>query len=463
MSVNARGADVRSDRRTAAVLHGREADLRQVSDLVYRGLTGLGGALLVRGPAGIGKTALLGAARDLAAADGGRVLAAVGVQTEASVPYAGLHQLFRPVLDRAEFLASHQRQALLTALGMADGAAPEMFSVGLACLELVSALADEAPVVLVVDDAQWIDRPSSEILAFVARRLETEQAVMVFAVRDGHDTVLIDAGLPELPLAALDERAATALLDDRAPELDPLLRARVLAEAAGSPLALVELARALRDSDVRAAAPWLPLTRRLERTFLSRADRLPGPVRSVLLVAAADDHGDLFEILSACGLADDPESAVGLLEPAVEAGLIEVDGPEVRFRHPLIRSAIYQAAAPSARLAAHAALAAALKDQQERRAWHRAAASPGPDDDVALDLETAAGKALDRGAPSAAAEALRRAALLSKPETNRGRLLLRAAELAFELGDAETARRQLAEAKSASLDEGERLRATLWA
>ncbi|XVQ10562.1 AAA family ATPase [Spirillospora sp. CA-255316] len=449
--------------REAGTLYGRDAELRFLSDLTSRGLAGAGGALLLRGEAGIGKTALLGAARDAAVGQGGRALSAVGVQSEASVPFAGLHQLLRQVLDRASALVPRQRQALFAAFGMAEGVAPEMFSVGLASLELISGLAEESPVLLVIDDAQWVDRPSSEVLAFIANRLDAERAVMLLAVREGHDTVLNDAGLPELSLARLDDDAATALLAARAPELGQAVRDRLLVEAAGNPLALVEFPAALSGDGVQQALmPWLPTTRRLERAFLSRASGLPDPTQTILLIAAADDEGDLKEILGAAELLDGTAHSIGSLEPAVKAGLIELDGHEVRFRHPLIRSAIYQAATPSRRLAAHAALATALDDHQERRAWHRAAASPGPDDDVALDLEAAALKALDRGAPRAAAEALRRAALLSDPDKNRGHLLLRSAEINFELGDAVAARRQLAEAKSAKLEEGERLRLILW-
>jgi DNA-binding CsgD family transcriptional regulator len=444
-------------------LYGRDPELRLLSDLTSRGLAGAGGALLLRGEAGIGKTALLGAARDAAVRQGARALSAVGVQSEASVPFAGLHQLLRPVLDRAPALIPRQRQALLAAFGMAEGVAPELFSVGLASLELISGLAETAPVVLVVDDAQWVDGPSGEVLAFVARRLDTERAVMLLAVRDGHDTVLNDAGLPELALTQLDDDAAGALLAARAPGLGQAVRDRLLAEAAGNPLALAELPAALSGDGVRqASAPWLPITRRLERTFLSRAAGLPAAARTILLIAAADDEGDLAEILRAAELLDGTPLSVGSLEPAVQARLIELDGYDVRFRHPLIRSALYQAATPSRRLAAHAALAAALDGHQERRAWHRAAASPGPDDDAALELEAAARKALDRGAPRAAAVALRRAALLSAADGSRGRLLLRAAEIDFELGDAAAARRKLAEARSSRLAEGERLRLILW-
>ncbi|MFE9328395.1 AAA family ATPase [Nocardia sp. NPDC052278] len=443
-------------------LHGREAELQLVSDLIDRGLARMGDALLVRGDIGIGKTALLGVARDLVTARGGRAMSVVGVQSEALVPYAGLHRLFRPMLGHTMFLIPHHRQALLTALGMAVGAAPEMFSVGLAALELISAFAEDTPVMLTIDDAQWIDRASSEVLAFVANRLNTERAVMMLAVRAGHDTVLDDAGLPELPLTELDDAAASALLAECVPELGYRARARILIEAAGNPLALIELPRSLRDSDAGQATPWLPMTRRLERSFLARVSVLSDTAQTLLLIAAADDECGTSEILGAAGLLDGTELSVDVLEPAVAAGLIEIDGHEVGFRHPLIRSAIYQAATPSRRLAAHAALARVLTDRQERRAWHRAAASPGPDDDVALDLEVAARKALDRGAPHAAATALRRAASLSSLDTVRGRLLLRSAEIDFELGDLAEARRQLDEANCANLDEGERLRLTLW-
>jgi DNA-binding CsgD family transcriptional regulator len=446
------------------MLYGRDAELELLSDLISRGLAGGGGAMVLRGEAGIGKTALLGAARDAAVGQGGHALSAVGVQSEASVPFAGLHQLLRPVLDRASSLLARQQEALFAAFGMAEGVTPEMFAVGLASLELISGLADDSPVILMIDDAQWIDRPSSEVFAFIARRLNTERAVMLLAVREGYDTVLDDAGLPELPLWRLDDDAAKALLKACAPDLGQAVRGRVLAEAAGNPLALVELPAALSGNEgiSRALMPWLPTTRRLERTFLSRASGLPDTAQAILLVAAADDGLDLAEILRAAGLLRGTVLSVGSLEPAVEAGLIELSRHEVRFRHSLIRSAIYRAATPSRRLAAHAALATVLENHQERRAWHRAAASPGPDEDVALDLEAAALTALSRGAPRAAAEALRRAALLSDPDANRGRLLLRSAEINFDLGDAAVARQQLAEAKSANLEEGERLRLTLW-
>ncbi|GAB2814218.1 LuxR family transcriptional regulator [Actinocorallia aurea] len=445
------------------MLYGRDGELGVLSGLISRAAGGEGGALLVRGEAGIGKTALLEASRESAVRAGCRVLSAVGVQSEASLPFAGLHQLLRPVLDRSGALTARQQQELLAAFGIGEGSAPGLFSVGMASLELVSAVAEDGPVLMVIDDAQWVDAPSSEALAFMARRLDAERAVMLLAVREGHDTVLNDAGLAEMQVARLDGEAARALVGRHAPALDRSLRDRVLAEADGNPLALVELPSALRGGGGGGMLmPWLPTTRRLERAFLSRVLELPKPAQAILLVAAANDRGDLAEILKATQVLEDADLSVGALEPAMSADLVDLIEHEVRFQHPLIRSAIYQAAPVSRRLAAHAALAAALDRYQERRAWHRAAASPAPDDEVALDLEAAAAKALDRGAPRAAVQALQRAAALSDPDTHRGRLLLRSAEINFELGDIAAARRQLAEASSVTLQEGQRLRLTLW-
>jgi len=444
------------------MLYGRDSEVRLLTDLISRSLDGTGGALLLHGEAGIGKTALLGAAREAAVGQGIRVLSAVGVQSEASVPYAGLHQLLAPVLDRVPSLMPRQQHALLAAFSMVEGTAPEMFSVGLASLELISGLTEDAPVIMVIDDAQWLDRSSAEVLGFIARRLDAERAIMLLAVRDEHETVLADAGLPELNIARLDKAAARALVEARQPELDPAVLDRVLAEAAGNPLALVELPIALSQGGAQPLRTRLPATRRLQRAFLSRASGLPAATQAALLIAAADDRGDVAEILNAVQAMRGEPASVGTLEPAAEAGLIELGAHEMSFRHPLIRSAIYQEATRAMRLAAHAALVHVLHGHQERRAWHRAAASPGNDDDAALDLEEAALKALSRGAPRAAADALRRAALISDTATHRGRLLLRSAEINFELGDAAAARRQLAEAKTATLLEADRLRLTLW-
>jgi hypothetical protein len=252
--------------------------------------------------AGIGKSALLAAAARLAADSGVRVLSATGIQAEARLPFAGLHQLLRPILPLAERLPPPQRAGLLSAFGMADAEPAGPFLIGLAALELISEAAPGTPVLLTADDAQWLDEPSCAVLGFVARRLAAEPTVLLVTIRDGLASPFGAAGLPELVLAGLTEPAAAALLDARAPGLDPALRDRLLAEAAGNPLALVELPKAMRPGlpAFRGLPPsLLPLTARLERTFAAQESGLPAATRAVLLAAAADDAGALPEVLVA--------------------------------------------------------------------------------------------------------------------------------------------------------------------
>jgi predicted ATPase len=275
-----------------------------LTELTSRLGRGAGGALVIRGPAGIGKSALLDAATAAAAAQGVRVLTATGIQSEARIPFAGLHQLLRPILHLADGLPPRQRAALETAFGMSDqpdGAAAELLPVGLAALELASDAATVAPVLMVIEDAQWLDESSRGALAFAARRLAADPIVMLAAVRADHADSLADSGLPELELAGLDEESATALLRHQAPDLETRLRDRVLAEAAGNPLALVELPVALRDGDVTVLPSRLPLTDRLERAFAAQLPGLPAATRAVLLAAAADDEGSPAEALRAWG------------------------------------------------------------------------------------------------------------------------------------------------------------------
>src|SRR5215469_4599178 len=286
----------------ACQLHGRDGELRTVSSLIGRLSEGRGGALVVRGEPGIGKSALLAAVRARAEDDGLRVLSALGVQSEARLPFAGLHQLLRPVLHGADQLPAPQRAALLAAFGMSDQAGAGLFLIGLATLELIGDAAESSPVLVLADDAHWLDEPSCAVLAFAGRRLAAERAVMLIAVRDGAASPFDQAQLPELRLAGLDKDAAGALLDSRAPGLEPFLRERLIAEAAGNPLALVELPEALRAEDPveGALAPSrLPLTARLERAFAVQESGLPTATRSLLLVAAADDSGILGEVLDA--------------------------------------------------------------------------------------------------------------------------------------------------------------------
>jgi len=418
-------------------LHGRDRELRIVSSLIGRLGEGRGGALVVRGEPGIGKSPLLATVRERAENDGLRVLSAWGVQSEARLPFAGLHQLLRPVLQGADQLPDPQRAALLAAFGMSDQAGAGLFLIGLATLELIGDAAESSPVLVLADDAHWLDEPSCAVLAFVGRRLAAERAVMLIAVRDGAASPFDEAQLPELRLAGLDKDAAGSLLDSRAPGLEPFLRERLIAEAAGNPLALVELPEALRAEHLveGALAPSrLPLTARLERAFAVQESGLPTASRSLLLVAAADDSGILGEVLDAASVLEDAKVTADALAPAVAARLVEIHGTKLHFRHPLMRSAIYQAASVSQRQAAHTALADVLAGQPERRVWHRAAASVGPDEQVAAELDAAAARAGRRGAVEVAIDALTRAAQLSDGPASRGRRLLRAASMAFGSG-----------------------------
>jgi DNA-binding CsgD family transcriptional regulator len=412
---------------------------------------------VVRGEAGIGKSALLGQAQELARARGMPVLSAAGVQSEARLPFAGLHQLLRPVLGAADGLPARQRAALLAAFGMMEAAPPDLFLIALATLELLADTADQGPLLVVVEDAQWLDRPTDDVLAFLARRLHSEPIGLLVAVREGHSSSLEYAGVAELRLEGLPAEAAGALLEAHAPALTAATRERLLAEAAGSPLALIELPAALGADGLGDQAPlpaWLPLTARLERAFAARMAELPAPTRSLLLIAAADDSDVLAEILQAAAVLTAAEVAVAALAPAVAARLVELtqDGMGLRFRHPLVRSAIYQLADLEQRQAAHAALADLLVAQPDRRAWHLAAASIGPDEGVAAQLEAAAENARRRGAITVSVAAFERAAQLTPEPARCSRRLLRAAELALESGQPVSARRLLDEADPLGLE-----------
>jgi DNA-binding CsgD family transcriptional regulator len=417
-------------------LFGRERELAVLAELTGHLAGGSGGALVVRGEAGIGKSALLAAATAQAAGRGMRVLSATGVQSEAQIPFAALHRLLRPVLHLAEGLPPRQRDALLAAFGMAEEAAPELFLIGLAALELIGEAAATSPALLVVEDAQWLDAPSCGVLAFVARRLAADQAVMLVTVRDGHQSPF-DDGLAELRLAGLEEDAARALLDVHAPGLGMVMRERLLAEAAGNPLALVELPAALRSQQPEADTvppSRLPLTARLERAFASQVPGLPAATRTLLLAAAADEGGVPAELLHAAAIVEGAPVAAGAFVPAIAARLIEINATELRFRHPLVRSAVYQAATWSQRQAVHAALTEVLAGQPDRQVWHRAAGALGPDEQAAAELEEAAARAERRGAVTAAVSALQRAAELSESPARRGNRLVRGVALAFGSG-----------------------------
>ena len=431
MSVRAASPDTERVATAPPALLGRNRDLVELYALVD-GIEDHGGALVVRGEAGIGKSTLLGAARERALDRGVAVVSTAGALSEAQLAFAGLHQLLLPLFGRLDLLPDPQRRALETAFRIADGAAPDLFLIGLATLGLVAERSAETPLLFVVDDAQWLDRPSSEVLAFVARRVESDPAVLLFGIREGLPSSFDDAHLPELPLSGLDQDASNALLDLGAATLPVDLRRRILEEAAGNPLALIELPAAAAElgTDKPQSGP-LPLTARLEQAFASRLTTLGADAQRLLLLTALDEV-DLVELSRAAGK---PVAAADL-EPAIAAGLGKLDSRVFRFRHPLIVSAVKQAATADELRSAHAALAEALADEPDRAVWHRAAAAAGPDDVVAEELDAAAQRAMNRGAGDVAVSALERAAELSVEPQRRAQRLYLAGELARELGRA---------------------------
>ena len=357
---------------------------------------GEGRTLVVRGQPGVGKTALLDYLGEQAA--GCRVAHAAGVESEMELVYAGLHQLLTPMLDRLERLPAPQANALRTAFGLRPGSAPDRFLVGLAALSLLAEVAEEHPLVCLVDDAQWLDQASAQVLGFVARRLAAESVGLVFAARAQGDEL---AGLPKLEVQGLRGADARALLDSvLTGPLDPRVYDRILAEAGGNPLALVELPRGVTPAELAggfALPDAMPLSGRIEESFRRRLEVLPDDTRRLLQLAAAEPVGDpvlMWRAAERLGIA--PEAAT----LAAEAGLVEF-GARVRFRHPLVRSAAYRSASLQERHEVHRALAEATDPEldPDRRAWHWAQASPGPDEDVAAELERSAGRAQARGGP----------------------------------------------------------------
>jgi DNA-binding CsgD family transcriptional regulator len=432
------------------MLRGRRDECAVLDRLLDRARAGRSGALVLEGEAGVGKTALLdhaiGSASDL------RVLRAVGVESEMELAFAALHQLCAPVLDRLERLPVPQRDALLTTFGMRAGPVPDRFLVGLAVLSLLSEVAEESPLVCVVDDAQWLDRASAQCVAFVARRLLAESVVMLFAAREQSDLL---TGLPELVLEGLGDADARALLASVIPgRLDEGVADELLAETRGNPLALLELPRGLSAAQL-AGGFGLPgalsLLGRIEESFVNRLEALPAETQRVVLVAAAEPLGDralLGRAAERLGIAG------AALEPAESAGLLEIDA-RVRFRHPLVRSAIYRAAAQNERRLVHRALGEATdaRVDPDRRAWHLAEAVAGRDEDVAAELERAAGRAQARGGLAAAAAFHERSALLTSDPDRRGQRMLAAASAKRDSGALDAALGLLVEVEAGPLDE----------
>jgi DNA-binding CsgD family transcriptional regulator len=416
------------------MLHGRREQLALLDELLDDARGGRAGVLVIRGEAGIGKSALLDyAARQ---AHDMQILRAAGVESESELPFAGLHQLLRPVMSAIERLPEAQGAALRAAIGVDSGTA-ERFLVSVAFLGLLAEVADEQPLLAIVDDAHWLDRASAEALVFAARRLRADDAALLFAVRDGEQW-FPGAGVREVVLRGVNAAACDAVIDERGGrELSPELRRRVISEAAGNPLALIELPRALSEAD--ATAPQtelsrLPLTEELERAFLARVRTLPAPVQSLLLLAACDDTRELAVVRRAARRLELGEDAVGRAE---RAGLLSVSDGELRFRHPLVRSAVHQHATETERRRAHLALADALdsSDHADRRAWHRACACLDYDEAVATELEQTAERAARRGGYGAAVRALKHSAGLTSDSAIRARRLVAAGEAAIMSGE----------------------------
>jgi hypothetical protein len=387
--------------------------------------------LVVRGEPGMGKTALLEYVAERAS--GCRVERAGGVQSEMELAFAGLHQLCSPMLDRLGHLPSPQRDALRTAFGVSQGPAPDLFFVGLAVLSLLSDVAGDRPLVCLVDDEQWLDRASAQVLAFVARRLGEESVGLVFAARAGSEDL---AGLPELVVEGLAEEDARALLESvLTGPIDARVRDQIVIETRGNPLALLELLRGLTPAEL-AGGFGLPggvsLSRSIEVSFGRRVGALPADTRRLLLLAAADPVGEpslLWRAAERLGIRSEAATA------AAQAGLLEF-GVRVRFRHPLVRSAAYRSASLRERQDVHRALGEATDPRldPDRRAWHRAQAAPGPDEGVAAELERSAGRAEARGGFAAAAAFLERAALLTAEPARRAQRLLAAASAKHDAG-----------------------------
>jgi len=441
-------------------LFGREAEVAILDQLVNR-IPDRGGALVLRGDPGIGKTELLSVASTAASSQGMSVLHAAGTQSEAGLAFAGLHQLLRPVLTGLDRLPEPQRGALSAALGLTDALAPEPFLIALAALNLLAYAAERTPLLLIADQAEWLDAPTTRALAFIARRLDDEPVAILFALRDGPANPLDGAGLPHLRLGGLDERAAGELLHATAADLTPGLRRRILRLAAGNPLALLELPAALRAIPGRMdwpASGSLSLTSRLERAFAEQASGLPTQTRDLLLLAAADERASAPELLGSASLLSGSEVSLAALDEAEIAGLAGIVDGSVIFRHPLVQSAIYQAATAERRRQAHVALAAAIDGDPDRRLWHVAASTVGPDEAIAHEVELLSVRLARRGAVALAVAAARRAAALSADSARRCSRLLRAAELAFEAGEPDLVEQLANEAEQLTPDPEQRAR-----
>jgi DNA-binding CsgD family transcriptional regulator len=439
------------------VLRGRRNECEVLDRQLQRVRAGQSSVQVLRGEAGVGKTALLEYVAERASEC--RIARVAGVESEMELAFAGLHQLCAPMLDGLDGLPGPQANALRAAFGLQDGAAPDRFLVALAILSLLAGAAEADPLVCLVDDVQWLDRASAQALAFVARRLLAERIAMVFAVREPSDADEL-AGLPGLVVEGIADEDARSLLASAMPgRLDERVRDQIVAETRGNPLALLELPRGLTPAELAGGfglPDARPLASRVEETFVQRVRALPRETQRLLLVAAAEPVGDvslLWRAAERLGIRGDAG------RPAEEAALIDL-GIRVRFRHPLVRSAAYRAAHFRDRQEVHRALAEATDPDTDpdRRAWHRAQAASGPDEAVAGELERSADRAQARGGAAAAAAFLARAAELTPDPAGRGRRAVAAAQAKFDAAGSDAALELLATAELAPLDELQRAR-----
>jgi DNA-binding CsgD family transcriptional regulator len=459
--VSATALQTRADamlRGRVMTLMGRRTECGILDQLVAAIGAGESRVLVVSGEPGVGKTALLDYLSEQAAEC--RVVRATGVQSEMELAFAALHQLCAPMLDNLDDLAAPQSDALRTAFGMSSGPTPDKFLVGLAVLNLLSEIAEQRPLLCVVDDEQWVDRASAQVLGFLARRLAAESVGLVFGARTpSHDL----AGLPELKVDGLQNVDARALLDaELTAPLDVRVRDLILAETRGNPLALLELSRGLRPEQLAGGYGLLGAAQpseRVEQSFYQRIEGLPEQTRHLLVVAAADPVGDPALVWRAAErLGIGAEAAA----PANEAGVVRF-GTRVRFRHPLVRSVVYRSAALQERQSVHRALAEVTDPESDpdRRAWHRAHAAPGPDDEVAAELERSADRAKARGGIAAAAAFLERATMLTLDPTRRSDRALAAASAKIEAGAFDAARELLSLAEVGPLSDFQQARTDL--
>ncbi|SDD16101.1 helix-turn-helix transcriptional regulator [Glycomyces harbinensis] len=443
-------------------LVGRDDERRRIERLLADARAERSGALVVRGEAGVGKSVLLDRAVSVAKSEGFQVLRGIGVESDSNLAYGGLHQLLFPHLDRLEALPGPQSAALRGAFGLAESGEASRFMIAAGTLALLADMAEEAPLLCVVDDLQWFDQGSAEALLFAARRFDADPVAMLFAVRE--TSMPFEApGIEAMPLSGLSASDAARLLDGHAPDLADPLRARVLEESAGNPLALIELGSIRRGaddvdmSDLAGTVGTLPVPVRVQELFRRQIAELPDATRRALLVAAADSTAPLEIVLRVVEALGGGAADLG---PAERATLVRVEA-RVAFRHPLVRAAAYRGEPLHRRVEAHRAYADALMDDADadRRAWHLAAAATVPDEAVAVELEGAAERARHRGGAMAVSVAYERAGRLSVDPRLKARRIARAAQAAFDAGKPDRAARLAAEALSLTADPGIRAEA----